>query len=210
MIIAISLYLGYGLGHDILKYFVNNKNDLSVEDIKTGVEGFLSLMCVCTGVILALILFTLPNVPTGNQVIEAPATNLQKDNEKEKLNDEEVKQSVISIGYGKNKNGESVNSNPLYDTQNNVSLIDCTQRNNDQLNAKSDSDTNQEKIISSEEKPVENKGFFKQFRILMTDPVYLFIVFGVLLGSNTIGGQNVSMAVMLRTFDVPEVSSLYE
>ena len=210
MIIAISLYLGYGLGHDILKYFVNNKNDLSVEDIKTGVEGFLSLMCVCTGVILALILFTLPNVPTGNQVIEAPATNLQKDNEKEKLNDEEVKQSVISIGYGKNKNGESVNSNPLYDTQNNVSLIDCTQGNNDQLNAKSDSDTNQEKIISSDERSVDNKGFFKQFRILMTDPVYLFIVFGVLLGSNTIGGQNVSMAVMLRTFDVPEVSSLYE
>ena len=113
MIIAISLYLGYGLGHDILKYFVNNKNDLSVEDIKTGVEGFLSLMCVCTGVILALILFTLPNTPTGNQVIETPAANWQKDNEKEKMNDEEVKQSVISIGYSKNKNQETVNSNPL-------------------------------------------------------------------------------------------------
>ena len=58
---------------------------------------------------------------------------------------------------------------------------------------------------SEDVKQTEKKGFGKQFKLLMTDPVYLILLFGVLLGSNTIGGQNVSMAVMLKTFDIPEV-----
>lgn len=47
--------------------------------------------------------------------------------------------------------------------------------------------------------------FLTQMKLLFSDPIYLLFVFGVLLGSNTIGGHNVAMAVMLETFGVPEV-----
>lgn len=167
LVVQTALYLGYGLGHDILKVFVNNQDDLDTEDIKKGVNGFLSLMmlCSCTAVLLVLVSF--PNKPTGNQLPE----HARKIELERAANEEKVQ-------FG--------------------SLIENQEKLQDSHEAETD---------KTEEKKL---GFCSQLKLLMTDPVYLFLVFGVLMASNTIGGQNVSMAVMLKTFGIPEVVAAHQ
>lgn len=54
----------------------------------------------------------------------------------------------------------------------------------------------------------DKQGFMHQFCQLITDPVYMVILFGVMLGNNTIGGHGVAMAVMLNSFGIPESKTL--
>ena len=54
----------------------------------------------------------------------------------------------------------------------------------------------------------QKDSFMQQFKKLMSDPIYLLILFGILLGSNTLGGQNISLALMLDLFGVPESQTL--
>ena len=174
LVVQTALYLGYGLGHDILKLFVNNQDDLDTEDIKKGVHGFLSLMMLCSGCAALLVMITFPNKPVGNQI-----PGHDKVIEAEKIATED------KVQFG--------------------SLIEKQDKQNSQIEeseAKLQETAEAESEIKVEEKKL---GFFSQLKLLMSDPVYLMLVFGVLMGSNTIGGQNVSMAVMLKTFGIPEV-----
>lgn len=63
LMVQASLYLGYGLGHDILKEFVDNQSDLSISLIRSGVQGYLWFNIAGVGVALLLILFVLKNRP---------------------------------------------------------------------------------------------------------------------------------------------------
>lgn len=172
LVIQSGLYLGYGLGHDILGAFVENHDDLSVEDIKKGIHGFLMTMIICTGVAILSILFTFQNVPTGDQL---PINELADGSYRLSIEDETLKK-------------DNVVGNPS------ISMNESTQ---DQGSISTDAQV----------KEVE-KSFKKQFVKLITDPIYLLILFGVLLGSNTIGGHNVAMAVMLKMFGVDESQTL--
>jgi hypothetical protein len=174
LVVQTALYLGYGLGHDILKLFVNNQDDLDTEDIKKGVQGFLSLMMICSAAAVVLIIISFPNKPKGNQI---PGQAKKVEPEKTATEDK--------VEFG--------------------SLIENQEKHNTQIE-ESEAKLADIKEADSVPKLEEKKlGFCSQFKLLMTDPVYLFLVFGVLMGSNTIGGQNVSMAVMLKTFGIPEV-----
>jgi Organic Anion Transporter Polypeptide (OATP) family len=178
LVVQTALYLGYGLGHDILKVFVNNQDDLDTEDIKKGVNGFLSLMmlCSCTAVLLVLVSF--PNKPTGNQLPE----------------------HARKIELERAANEEKVQFGSLIENQEKL------QTHIEESEAKLQ-DSHEAETDKTEEKKL---GFCSQLKLLMTDPVYLFLVFGVLMASNTIGGQNVSMAVMLKTFGIPEVVAAHQ
>ena len=176
LVVQTALYLGYGLGHDILKLFVNNQDDLDTEEIKKGVCGFLYLMMLCSATAVLLVLITFPNQPKGNQLPEH-ARKLQL----EKL-----------------ANEEKVQFGSLIENQ------DKQQTQLEEAEAKLQDSNETETDHKAEEKKL---GFCSQLKLLMSDPVYLFLVFGVLMASNTIGGQNVSMAVMLKTFGIPEVAA---
>ena len=177
LVVQSGLYLGDGLGHTILGSFVKNKNDLSVEAIKKGVQGFLLTMISCALFAVLSILFTFHNIPQGDQlplvrlddgsygVPQQPETNLLPDREKA---------GTVESGLVSNEQGSN------------------------QLN----------KISDEKAAEAEKKSFKRQFVKLITDPIYLLILFGVLLGSNTIGGQNVAMAVMLKLFGIAESSTL--
>ncbi len=158
MTIQGALYIGYGLGHDILKFYVDHDVEISDEEIKRGVNGFLRLMITCCASGLFFILISFPNKPTGDQII------------------------IIESEFA-----ETVTSSVLEKT----------------------SESLEESLVKKEDAAVsvvkEKQTFRAQMGLLFIDPIYLVLLFGVLMGSNTIGGQNVSMAVMLNTFGIPEV-----
>lgn len=153
--IQAGLYLGYGLGHDILGYYVNNHNELTNEEIKKGVTGFLQMLVYLCAGSLVCVLISLPNKPVGSQ--------------------------IVFVNTGANPRVKSADAN---------------------------NKSAEESLIVADEAdatPQEKPSFWAQFKLLVKDKIYMVLVFGVLLGSNTIGGQNVSMAVMLKTFGIPEV-----
>ena|SRR3990167_1744327 len=174
LVIQSGLYLGYGLGHDILGFFVENHDDLSVADIRKGVHGFLMTMILCTLFAVLSILFTFHNIPEGDQL------------------------PLVELADGSYGTPEQHEQNQLLDNdkvQGNSSIVSSEPGKN-QTSKDSDGTV------------VGQKSFKKQFVKLITDPIYLLILFGVLLGSNTIGGHNVAMAVMLKLFGVDESQTL--
>jgi len=52
------------------------------------------------------------------------------------------------------------------------------------------------------------KGFTAVFCEMMTDPVYLLLLFGTTFGTGAIGGQNVGMPQMLKKFGIDEEDTL--
>lgn len=204
LVIQVALYLGYGLGHDILKYYVNNHYQLSDDDIKKGVDGFLNLMAYWIISVIISVLFTLPNYPKANQImvteneVNLPESDVENRIERDlKDNSDNIENLTNSKDNPTIENFSSINENESITIKKGTIHTFEEEKTN----------PNKETII---ENPVKiKKSFWVQFKKLMTDPVYLLLCFGILMGSNSIGGQNVSMAVMLETFGIPEVLSHY-
>lgn len=183
LVLYIGSIFGYWVSHRVLKIFVNNHNDLSDQQINTGVVGYLYTCIVITLLCSALVLIGFPSYPIGEQIVS--------DNEGEK----EMEQKDKS--YNPNSFDQKEKGNFELGTYNSIenSQYFDTQRVDQQPPKKIET--------------IKDILFWPQFFKLIKDPIFLVLSILTTLGTNTIGSQNISLTIMLNLFDIPEGLTLY-
>lgn len=205
LLVQSAIYGGYGLGHDLLSLFVSNEDGLPVETIDKGVRGFLWLMLFLGVFSIIAVLLSFQNTP-GPKALQA----------KKEL--EEMDQTKLTLSQEEDPNSDQFSrsdalSATLDDGSKKISIISKSISESESqptslLVDKSNLEKAKESSHSEEDSSDKKSSFTHQLPILLKDPVFLLLFLGAPLGTNIVGGQNVAMATMLKTFGVPEVDTL--
>ena len=185
LVLTSGTYIGYGASHKVLGLFVNNHNQLSNEDIKLGVEGYFTFTMICLAASIVVILLAFQNQPRNEQVISKAEDVVM-------ISTPDLEKVVLPTT-------SMAESSPEEATIADISVNSPTESKEDIIG---------KDAISEFGNKIQKDSFMQQFKKLMSDSIYLLILFGILLGSNTLGGQNVSLALMLDLFGVPESETL--
>lgn len=180
---------GYWMNYKVLAIFVNNtNNDLSTDQITLGIDKyliFLFLFLCCTSILLLLAYYNDP------QVIDQAIASAQKE-----LCDNPKKYDPYTDKIEPRSSLDSLKASKHLEIDKPADRLEI-EKPADKLGIQLEND-----------QLVKDKQFWPLLRRLMRDPVFILINFGAMLGTNTLGGHDVSLAVINNQFGISESTTL--